>query len=155
LRRRDPRLQPARPAAARAAAAGLQGAGRRAVPRALRRGLHRLRRPAARRPRPDHGGAPGRELRARRTSDAAAHLRRRRPLDAAPATIVTANYLARAVIAPPGDHVIEYRFALRGFWAGAWLSGLGLLCCAALVAYGYLRSRRLKIATASAKNAST
>jgi hypothetical protein len=58
-------------------------------------------------------------------------------LNGAPVEILRANYIMRAVIVPPGEHRIEFRFEPVIYRVGLFLSILGLVCLAALWIGGF------------------
>jgi len=66
-------------------------------------------------------------------------------VDGAPAPVLRADVLFRAVAIPAGDHVIEMRYRSPGLLVGLILSGLGWLAFALLVAWSR-RARRSEAA---------
>ena len=63
-------------------------------------------------------------------------------MDGAPAPLLRADVLFRAVAIPAGDHVIEMRYRSPGLIVGLILSGLGWLAFALLVAWSWRRHRK-------------
>jgi hypothetical protein len=73
-------------------------------------------------------------------------------IDGQPAPLVAANLLARGLAVPPGRHVVEMRYATRGWTTGVAVTrtalavwGAGVLLCAAWM----LRERRRRGAAAA------
>jgi hypothetical protein len=60
-----------------------------------------------------------------------------------PAKVFRTDYALRGVIVPAGDHVVAFAFRPISFYAGATVSALSSLACAALVLWPFIRRRKL------------
>jgi len=70
-------------------------------------------------------------------------------MDGAPTPILRANLMFRAVALPPGEHVVEFRFAPPSVTIGLWVSGITW----GLVVAGLIWSRRKNIGDVFRKGA--
>lgn len=58
-------------------------------------------------------------------------------IDGRAATVERADYLFRAVLIPPGEHLVEWRYLPAGLFAGASVSLVAMAAMAALLALGF------------------
>jgi hypothetical protein len=63
-------------------------------------------------------------------------------VDGQPATIHRADIMFRAVVLPPGEHVVEFRYAPLSVTAGLWISGLAWALMAAVGVYSAWKRRQ-------------
>ncbi|MEX1021335.1 MAG: YfhO family protein, partial [Litorilinea sp.] len=54
-------------------------------------------------------------------------------IDATETPVYRANHLFRAIVVPPGEHTVTFRFEPDTFYGGLWWSGLGLVLIVALL----------------------
>jgi hypothetical protein len=66
----------------------------------------------------------------------------RATIDGESAAIMRANLAFRAVLVPPGEHVIEFRYEPRSVRIGLWISSVSLLIVLGLLIAGWLPPRR-------------